>query len=183
MNDEEILGLIVRKDEQGLSEVKTKYGGYIRHICAGFLPDDRDREECENDVFFALWTSPPSSAEKLRPYIASLCRNAALHRIEKSAAEKRKAGQTSYEELEEILGNDGEGKDFADLMALKDALNRFLRGLSRSARVIFLQKYWYMRSVEEISRDTGMKENAVKASLFRTRKKLLKFLKEEGFEL
>ena len=62
---------------------------------------------------------------------------------------------------------------------LSAAISAFLRQQPLQKRNIFLRRYWWFCSVEEIARDRGMTEGAVKMSLSRTRAKLKTFLKEE----
>ena len=52
----------------------------------------------------------------------------------------------------------------------------FLRTLKKRERAVFILRYWYCFSVSEIADRTGMKANAVRVSLHRTRKKLKTYL-------
>lgn len=60
------------------------------------------------------------------------------------------------------------------------ALNRFLDGLPQRERVLFVSRYWYLRSVKQMAEETGLSESSVKTQLFRTREKLRRFLDKEG---
>ena len=59
------------------------------------------------------------------------------------------------------------------------AMNRFLGGLPEKERKIFVSRYWYLRSIREISEKCGLSESDIKTRLFRTRGKLRTFLAEE----
>ena len=59
-------------------------------------------------------------------------------------------------------------------------INNFLKKLPDSERDIFVRRYWYMDKIEDIAKRHYKKEATIKSSLFRTRKKLLKILQEEG---
>ena len=72
---------------------------------------------------------------------------------------------------------DGSGSDGF----LKDALNRFLRTLKAEERRIFLRRYWYGASIEELAAELGCSQTRVANILLRTRKKLKKYLEKEGF--
>ena len=184
MNDKEIIALFFSRDEKAIDECRTLYGAYLLSISGSILRDARDSEECVADVLLEAWDSiPPRDPGDLKAYLGTICRNRALNRFRDDTRQKRGNGalEAAYEELEECVPGEQGGR-FAESIALKDAINRFLKGLSRQARVIFVQKYWYMFSISEIAKDLGMRENAVKASLFRTRKKLREHLKKEGFE-
>ncbi|MBR6322510.1 MAG: RNA polymerase subunit sigma-70, partial [Lachnospiraceae bacterium] len=64
---------------------------------------------------------------------------------------------------------------------LSEEISRFLSGLSRNMRVVFVQRYFYFSSVHEISENLGLTENNVKSLLFRSRNKLREHLLKEGF--
>ena len=64
---------------------------------------------------------------------------------------------------------------------LKDALNRFLRSLKTEERRIFLRRYWYGASIEELAEELGCSQTRVANILLRTRKKLKRYLEKEGF--
>ena len=67
--------------------------------------------------------------------------------------------------------------------SLRRAIKSFMRTLREQNAIVFLQKYWYMRTISQIAEDLGMSETAVKASLRRTREKLKDYLEKEGFDL
>lgn len=65
-------------------------------------------------------------------------------------------------------------------MALRDALNRFLAGLSPDHRTIFVLRYWASLEIGEIADRCGVSKANVKTILSRTRSKLKDFLDKEG---
>ena len=62
------------------------------------------------------------------------------------------------------------------------SLNRFLASLSEEERAIFLCRYWYVNSMEEIARKTGFSIGKIKSMLHRTRKRLSAILQEEDLK-
>ena len=62
-------------------------------------------------------------------------------------------------------------------------VDRFLHTLPERDCSVFLRRYWYVEPVERIAARYGMKENTVKTSLFRTRRKLRTYLEKEGILL
>ncbi len=62
-------------------------------------------------------------------------------------------------------------------------IDRFLRTLPEKECSIFLRRYWFLDSVEEIARRYGLRGGSVKTRLHRTRKKLREYLKQEGYSL
>ena len=183
MEDRNIILLLTERDQRAITELQQKYRSYCLFIAKSILGNEEDAEECVNDTYLGVWNSiPPNSPADLRPYVGAVCRKTALKRLEQRMAEKRGGGRSDlvYEELDNILGG---SSDFCDEIALRDALQKFLGSLTDQARRIFMQHYWFFRTVAEISEDLGVREDSVRSSLFRSREKLKKFLIKEGFVL
>ena len=73
--------------------------------------------------------------------------------------------------------------DTTDLIALRDALNAFLRSLPTDARRMFIRRYWYMDSIADIASAFAASESRVKSTLARARAKLRQKLEKEGFDV
>ena len=58
-----------------------------------------------------------------------------------------------------------------------------IKDLKKDDRMIFVQRYWYLRPVKEISDAFSCSESKVKMILLRSRKKLQSALEKEGFVL
>ena len=59
----------------------------------------------------------------------------------------------------------------------------FVRGLPHEKRLIFVRRYWYGDTVEELARRMGCKPARITGILYRTRQSLRKQLELEGFDL
>ena len=67
-----------------------------------------------------------------------------------------------------------------DYNELVNALNNFLSKLSQGKRKIFLERYWYLYSIKEISSKNKITESNTKTILLRLRNQLRNYLKEGG---
>jgi RNA polymerase sigma factor (sigma-70 family) len=182
MEDKEIVRLYHERSEHAIEETKRKYGKMLRFTALRILGDDRDAEECENDVYLGAWdTIPPRSPENLPAYLIRIARNQALKRYHFLQAQKRNRTVTlSLEELgESLTGVETEGSSDGELA---DCLNEFLGGLKPQSRRAFVLRYWYYASIKEIMRECGMSKSQAESQLFRTRNQLRKFLSERGFK-
>ena len=63
-----------------------------------------------------------------------------------------------------------------------DCLNRFLTALPKEQKTVFLCRYWYMNSLEEIAKQTGFSVGKIKSILHRTRKRLALELQKEDLQ-
>ncbi len=186
MKDDAIIELYWARSEAAIDETDRAYGRYCQSIAYGILRIHEDAEETVNDTWLKAWdTIPPERPHYLKGFLGRITRQLSINRLEKETAQKRGAGQyaLALEELAECIPDQSRGEDLADLTALRDALNRFLRSLPVESRSVFLRRYWYAQSIVEIAAGYGMSESKVKSMLLRTRNKLRKLLTEEGFVL
>ena len=182
MEDSQIIAFLFQRSEQAIRAIQEKYGGLCRSIVSNILPDFRDVDECISDTYLRVWRSiPPQHPDRLDSYIARVARNAALDRHDYHRANLRNSALTlAYEELEYALPSRDEA---VDAMAFRTFLNQFLRSQKKDARIMFLRRYWYGDSVQQIAAAFGCGEEKVKSSLFRTRNKLRNAMIKEGIYL
>ena len=182
--EQNIIRLLNERSEQGLSELSSKYGAACKNIARNILNDDRDIEECLNDTWLAAWNAiPPASPDPLSAFVIRITKNLSLKKARYNSAGKRNSFyELSYEELAECVSFDpGNSSEVDENPALTAAIEHFLEGLAKRNRIIVVKKYWYFKSVEEISREMNMSESNVKVVLHRLRKQLEGFLKKEGY--
>ena len=183
MEDSQILALYFARSETAIQETDRKYGRYCYRIAYSILASQQDSEESVNDTYLSAWNSiPPRKPVRLSTYLGKLTRNISIDRWRGTSAQKRGNGETALalEELGEcVSGQPG----MEEAMVQKEviaSLNRFLASLSEDERTVFLCRYWYVNSMEEIARKTGFSLGKVKSMLHRTRKKLAVNLQKEG---
>jgi len=182
MDDQKIIELFWSRSEDAISEISQKYGKYCAFIAYSILRDREDCEECVNDAYLKLWnTIPPNSPRDLKSYTGRAVRGIALNMAEKNSAKKRTAELLPFDELTEILPENGGGA--AERVELSDLMNRFVATLGRDARRFFVGRYWYCMTVRELAVAWGVPEGKVKMSLLRTREKLKKYLEREGIRV
>ena len=171
MEDNKIIALYFERSEDAIAESQAKYGKYCYKIAKNILTLHEDAEECVSDTWIKAWgVIPPQKPKRLSAFFGTITRNLALNRVESFFAEKRGGVVLSIlDELSEILSDNGED-EIVDAIVMKEAINSFLATLSPEVRNIFLQRYWYVRSVKEIARDFNLTENHVGVILHRTRK-------------
>ena len=184
MEDEAIISLYFERSESAIAETDKKYGSLCYSVAESILNSRPDSEECVQDAYMGVWNAiPPSHPNNFRAFILRITRNVSLSRLRKSLAKKRGADiEVSLTELEAVLP-DPKIRPEADDSEIGEAVNEFLGSLGAEARVVFMRKYWFFDSVEEIAKRFGFSESKVKSSLFRTREKLRAFLEERGVKV
>lgn len=180
MTDSELIELYRQRSEEAISATDRIYGSFCRSIAYRILQDPEDASETVNDSYLKLWNLiPPEKPDPFKGFLGRITRQLAINRLEMASAQKRGGGQyaLALEELGEVA--QGEAMDPAERLALREALERFLRGLSRENRRIFLKRYWHFASVAEIAGELGISQSKVKMVLLRTRQRLKEFLEKE----
>lgn len=183
MTDEKIVELFWKRSEAAIEETQKEYGRYVHYIAFTILQDDEDAREVANDTYLKAWNSiPPAKPNPLKAFLGRMTRQIALNHLEKQNAKKRGEGchQALLDELLDCV-SDSNGAEIVDSMVLKETLNRFLRATPSEERIVFIKRYWYAMPIADIARDCEISQSKVKSLLMRQRKKLKKYLKEEGF--
>lgn len=184
MDDSQIIRLYFDRDEHAIEETSRKYGGLCFRIAGNILSNREDVEECVSDVYLHLWNAiPPLSPVSFPAYLCRVARNLALKRYESLHAEKRSPDMTvPLSEIEAFLP-DEQVLSHAEREELRSLLRIFLSGEPEETRNVFIRRYWFFDSVHEIAEQYSVSESKVKSMLFRTRKRLRRFLEKEGFDV
>ncbi len=176
--DSRIIGLFFSRSEEALTELSAAYGKLCRKIAYGILKNNEDAEECLNTSYMCLWNSiPPQKPASLRAYLCSIVRNNAFAVYAKN---KSRCCEGSFEELSGIITDSRTVEELADGAELAAYINDFLARSEEKNRKIFMARYYYNMSVEEIATKLSMSNSAVKTRLFRLKQNLRTFLSERG---
>lgn len=185
MEDKNIIELFFNRSETAISQLSEKYGKLCRKIANNVLNDPSDAEECLNDTLLGVWNSiPPNRPDSLISYVCRIARNCAFKRYEYNTAQKRNSHyDAALDELDECIAAPSDVESEIDAKELTNDLNRFLSGLKKEDRVIFMRRYYFSDSYDSIASLTGLSEKNVSVRLTRIRAKLKTYLKERGYEI
>ena len=184
MEDERIIELLFERNEKGLSLITEKYSDLYKSILRRALGDEGEVEECANDCLLAIWSSiPPNRPEKLSAYVCRLARNIGIRRFKSRTAKKRSGNiEALSDELLEALPDDSVRAPFED-GEISDIISDFLSEADKITRVLFVRRYFYLESNEELSKRFGISKNLLAVKLSRARAKLKKKLEKEGISI
>ena len=184
MEDKQIITLFFMRTEEALRVLKERYGKTLYRIAINILGNHHDAEETTNDTYLAIWNAiPPKEPEPLAPYVYRTGRNMALKRLEYLSAGKRNSRyDLSLDELGACLPDeDNNPEQTVIIRKISISINEFLEKDSALNRYIFIRRYWYGDTVEDISKEVNMKSGAVSVRLNRIRAKLKEHLIKEGY--
>lgn len=185
MEDADIVLLYFERNEQAISESKSKYGRYCYGIAYSILRDHGDSEESVNDTLLGAWNAiPPERPSILSAFLGRLTRNISVKRLRYKNAEKRGGGEyhLALDELAECVPDPSTVEGELEAKQLSLVIDDFLRTRPITDRRIFIRRYWYLDSISEVCERLGCGESRVKMSLLRSRKKLLERLEREGYK-
>lgn len=186
MEDKSIVDLFWRRDESAIRETKEKYNRYLSKIAYNILGNLQDCEECLNDTYLRAWnTIPPGKPSNLSLYLAKIIREQSINLYRRHHAAKRGKGEyaLSLEELAECLSGQDTPEQEIDMQLLTQLINGYLRTVSTENRILFIRRYYYCDSVQELAKRSGFSKAKVKTVLFRMRGELKEYLGKEGFLL
>ena len=181
MVDKEIVELFLKRNESALDKTKEKYGALMISVIRKALDNESDVEECFNDSLYAIWNSiPPNKPDRFDSYAVRIAKNRAVSKFRKNSSQKR-SGEMAYvlDELDEIA-DDTDIEENLVKQELKKEIEAFLNSLPEFDRKLMIRRYWFMDSVEELSKKCHMSPHRVSVRLLRTRKKLKEYLCEKG---
>ena len=186
MDDKQIIELYNSRDEQAIKHTASKYGRYCFSVAKNILSSEQDCEECVNDTWNRVWNSiPPKQPNNFRLFLAKIVRNLAIDRVKREASQKRGSGEfkLALDEIADIASDEDTFEQKIEYDMLVKSLNDFLRRLPERERNIFINRYFYIVSVEDIAKKYSLSVTNVHKILSRTRIKLKEYLKAEGYEI
>ena len=183
MKDAEIVDLYWQRSDQAISETDRKYGKYCHTIAYNICANNEDAEECVNDTWFRAWNLMPDKRPSvLSTFLGYITRNFALDRFKAKSAQKRGGGETvlALDELKDCIPSGINIEQYYEARELETAINYFVGKLPDIERKMFISRYWFLASIEEISKRAGCSRSKAKTTLHRVRNKLRVYLQEEG---
>lgn len=185
MNDKEIIELYWERDERAIKETSLKYEKLCTYIAKNILSSREDCEECVNDTWLSVWNAIPTKRpEKFSAFVGKITRNLALKKYEYiSAAKRDHSAVTSLEELGECVSGTDSIESEMERRHIENAINQFLWKQKEEKRNVFIRRYWYFDSIENICARTGFSQSKIKSMLYEMRRKLRRYLESEGIEI
>lgn len=185
MDDSQIIDLFFERSQRAIAELSKKYGAVCSSVSKNILGNSLDAEECVNDAYLGAWnTIPPQRPAPLLTYVCRIVRNLSIAKYHANTAVKRNSFyDEALDELEDCLSSADTVESELKAEELARLIDQFLDALDKQNRVMFVQRYWYLESVAAIAQRFGLSANSASVRLFRTREKLRRYLKKEGFDV
>lgn len=132
----------------------------------GSFAAGEDIEELASDVFVALWQAGRTlQTEHLRGWLGRVARNQAISFL-------RKQRLQLVPDEDYLLVDERDAQKLLEAQERSDLLRRALAGLSEEDRELFLRRYYYNQTAEQIAQEKHMNANTVRSRLARGRQAL-----------
>lgn len=186
MNDEKIIKLFFDRSETAIAETDKKYGGACRSVAYNILGNRGDSEECVNDTYMRVWDIiPPKHPTKLGAFVVGIARHIALD-MRRASGRLKNGGALNavdFSEISECLPAKDSVESSVDRRAVIAAVERFIASLPRDRQIMFIRRYFYCSTYDEIADELATTGERVRKILTRLREKLRKALEKEGIDI
>lgn len=185
-DDSDLIKLYEQREEEALQKTAQKYGNYCYEIAYQILKRKEDCEEILNDTYFATWNSiPPNRPVSLKYYLGKICRNLSINRYHTYHRQKRLGSQyeLALEEISHYIPTGNSLDTQIEYKELLSSIEHFLHTLKKEDASLFLFRYFYFKSIEELSHLFSIRKGTIKVRLHRIRKQLKLYLEKEGIVL
>ena len=186
MDDSQIVELYLHRKEEAITCTAQQYGMRLRQISETIVKDHQTALECENDTYLQAWNSIPPHAPRhyLFPFLARIIRHISIDRCRHQKRLCRNGYiQELSAELQCCIPDTQDVESQIDAIVLGECISLFLRRQSALTRQVFIRRYWYLDSIEQICLRYHISPSKTKSMLFRCRNALRKHLEKEGFTL
>jgi len=182
ITDKKIIALYQARSEAAIEMTDVHYGSFSRTLSFRILRSHEDAEECVNDSYMKLWTTiPPTIPQSLKAYLGRIVRNVSLTLFRKKTAEKRDEGaNVLLSELEDCIPAGNDVEQAVEHLQLVQLLEQWLKSEKEENRNLFVLRYWYGASAEELAEQFHISEGKVADRLYRMRGRLKAYLEGEG---
>lgn len=184
MDDSKIIELFFARNQEAIQQTDKVYGRRLFLLADRIVRNEQDAEESVSDTYMKAWdTIPPQRPVHFFAYIAKICRNLALKRVDWKNAQKRSAEIVALTQEMEGCIPDASQDARIEARELGRILDAFLRTLTPENQMVFLRRYWYADTVAQIAARYGIGQSAVQMRLSRTKGKLTAYLAKEGIQV
>lgn len=181
MDDSELVELYWQRTEDAAQQTDGKYGTFCRTLANNILGNPHTCESCVEETYRRLWDlMPPRRPASLMPLLGKIIRNLALDRVLRPEEPGSDELHLVLDELRQCLPEADTRQQKAQRRAVTDALNHFLLGLKLPDRMLFLGRYWYVRTREDLAQEHGFSRRRTEKKLRRLCQQMRNCLLQEG---
>lgn len=161
---------------KALDYVFDTYGNLIFKVAYSVLNNRQLSEECVNDSLLKIWNNIDSfknDDSKFKGWIIILTKYTAIDMLRKESKHSNVTNLDFYDK-DDVSFEDNLGQKETKEEILKE-INKF----DKDNKELFIKRFFLYYSIKDISKSTGISENAISNRLRRCRLKLIQSLNQE----
>ena len=177
-NDQIYIDRVLEGDSQAFAMLVNRYKDLVFSLALRMLKHREEAEEVSQDTFIKIYKSLNKfkGDSKFSTWVYKVTYNTCLDRIKK--LKRTQSTQQIDEFTEHQIKTIDNALDRIEAKERKEALRKCIERLPSEDSFLVTLFYFEELSLEEISEIVGLTPNNVKVKLHRSRKKLLKIVKE-----
>lgn len=178
LTDEELMQLVVKKDQKAFSELYDRYSKMALNFFFKMLWKDREKsEDFMQDLFMKIVQKPElyNPSRPFKTWLFSVANNMCKNEYRKAEVRAKAAPEVFASQIT-IDKNHGENQPDKELFL--SSLNKELGEMDQAKRSIFIMRFKHGFSIKEISQVLECSEGTVKSRIFYTVKQLNEKLKD-----
>lgn len=188
MNETEILGGILRRDEAALTILMEQYTKLLWVVVSGTIGKQsirstHDIEACVSDTFLALWREPAKYEPErgsLKTYLSMQARSRARDFVRQQI--RKQTDIIPIETLEQTSTNDSNPEDEMIAAERGSALLGAIEQITEPTKTILIWRYFFDLKPQAISERLNMPKKEVENKLYQGKKKLKALLSSQDME-
>lgn len=181
--DEKIIDMYWERNPDAIQETDKKYGPLLKNVAHNILCDPLDCEECQNDTYFKIWNTIPSTKPTAFPaFIIRIMRQISIDRYRKKSSQKRIPSQliTSIQELEQSITSGPAIEEIYEAEEIGKMVSDYVGSLNDRQRYIFVDRFYMAESVEKIASDLSIPVKTAYWEIGRIKQGLKEYLQGQG---
>ena len=171
------------RNPDAIQETDKKYGPLLKNVAHNILCDPLDCEECQNDTYFKIWNTIPSTKPTAFPaFIVRIIRQISIDRYRKKSSQKRIPSQliTSIQELEQSITSGPAIEEIYEAEEIGKMVSDYVGSLNERQRYIFVDRFYMAESVEKIASDLAIPVKTAYWEIGRIKQGLKEYLQGQG---
>lgn len=176
MKDKNFIKQLKKHNPKALDYVFEHYSNLIFKVAYSVLNNRELSEECVNDSLLKIWNSIDSfksDDSKFKAWIIVLTKYTAIDLLRKERKHSNVTNLDFYDKEDEGIELLIEHKE------TKEELLKEINNFDKDNKEIFIKRFFLHYSIKDISKATGISENAISNRIRRCRLKLIQTLNEE----
>lgn len=183
LSDEEIIEMYWNRNENAIVETDLKHGKWLFKIAYNALGNSQLSDDCKNDAYFDVWNSiPPMRPKSFTGFLSTVVRRKAINKFKELHAKSRISSSLviCIEELYDTLASNDTVEGAIEASELGVIINDYLKQVSRKNRMMFVGRYYFAESINDIAKLVDSTPSSVYKALCKMRNELKIILQGKG---